>query len=812
MLIRNATVLSMDPEVGDLPRGDVRVEGSRIAAVGTDLGPVPGEDVLDATGCIVVPGFVDTHRHMWQGGLRGLAAADDLAGYFRRVLLGLAPVLSSAELALGEALSARASLDAGITTVQDTSDVHDGRPERTDAIISALQESGVRAVFCYGVSRSYLTSEGSAVPDDVRRVRTQLLPSDDALVTMGLETQHGDDDAERHNARLARELGLRPAHHVRAEILPSRLRELGALVPGTTFVHGNGLDASELAVIAEAGGSLSIAPVVEMALGLGHPMTHEALAVAGLPITLSIDVEVTSPTDMFSQMRLLYLAARAESTSYGPSVRDVLRSATLGGAESLGLGERTGSITVGKQADLLVLRADQVGVAPLADPYGAVVLQLDRAHVDTVMVGGTVHRRDGRTDRDDGPLLEQAQTMVRRLHQLGVIDRDDSPPPTGRGSGPSQPSDRIRRTQARGTTRHDLTPVSVGSALEADMSAANAVPGPRVTPRRAIPVPGTVSQAMQDVIASPYRTPAWNLRPTSVEQWKREAAGLAAPVEAALPDLRRRLGVVSEPTEFGGVPGWLIRPAHSPEHPRPRLLHVHGGGYVYWPGEAGTLEAVLMSGLTGFEIATIDYRLAHDAPFPAALDDVMAAWQALLQLREASEMAVFGTSAGGALVLSLMLRARQEGVALPAAIGVGTPWSDLTETGDTYKTNEWIDGVEVSYSGFLAHAAALYAGERDMKDPLLSPVYGDYDGLPPTILLSGTRDLFLSNTVRVHRRLREVGVDADLHVFEGQSHAQYLLASEAPEARQAYGEVAAFFHRHLAAPETTASARTVAAR
>ncbi len=425
MLIRNATVLSMDPEVGDLSRGDVRIEGSRIAAVGPDLASAPQEAVLDATGCIVVPGFVDTHRHMWQGGLRGRSAGDDLDGYFRRVLLGLAPVLSPAELAIGEALSARASLDAGITTVQDTSDIHDGRPERTDAIVSALCESGLRAVFCYGVSRSYLTRNGSAVPDDVRRVRAELLPSDDALVTMGLETQNGDDDAERHNAGLARELGLRTAHHVRAEIRPSRLRDLGALLPGTTFVHGNGLDRAELAVIAEAEGSLSIAPVVEMALGLGNPMITEALAVPGLPVTLSVDVEVTSPTDMFSQMRLLYLAARTVSTSDGPSVRDVLRYATLGGAQALGLGDRTGSITPGKQADLLLLRADQVGVAPVADLYGTVVLQMDRAHVDTVLVAGTVHKRHGKANRDDTPLLEQAQAMVRRLQQAGS-DEDDS--------------------------------------------------------------------------------------------------------------------------------------------------------------------------------------------------------------------------------------------------------------------------------------------------------------------------------------------------------------------------------------------------
>ena len=416
MLIRNATVLSMDPQVGDLAAGDVLVEGDRIAAVGPDLGDAGQDDVIDATGCIVVPGFVDTHRHMWEGALRGQAAQDTLESYFRRVLLEIAPELTPEDLAVGETLSARAALDAGITTVQDTSDVN-GPPERTDALVAALQQSGLRAVFSYGLSRTYVAERGTEFPDDVRRVRAELLPDDDALVTMGLETTQlgGDDDAERHNAALARELGVRTAHHVRAEIRPSRLRDLGALLPGTTFVHGNGLDAAELKVIADAGGSLSIAPVVEMALGLGLPMITEALAVPGLPVTLGVDVEATSPTDMFTQMRILYLVARAASTADGPTVRDVLRFATLAGAQALGLDDRTGSLTPGKQADLLVLRADGVGVAPVADPYGTVVLQCDRAHVDTVLVAGAVHMRGGRVVGDDAPLLERAQATLRRL-------------------------------------------------------------------------------------------------------------------------------------------------------------------------------------------------------------------------------------------------------------------------------------------------------------------------------------------------------------------------------------------------------------
>ena len=246
------------------------------------------------------------------------------------------------------------------------------------------------------------------MPADVRRVREELLGDDSALATMALATSHGDDEAERSNAALGRGLGLRTAHHVRAEIRPSRLRDLGALTPGMTFVHGNGLDERELAVIAEAGGSLSIAPVVQLALGLGVPMVTAALAVPGLSITLSVDVEATGPTDMFSQMRAAYLGAR-------PPLRDIVYFATLGGARALSLGERTGSLTPGKQADLLILRADRADVAPVIDPYGTVVLQMDRSHVDTVLVAGTVHKRAGQLAGDDSELRRQAYATLRRL-------------------------------------------------------------------------------------------------------------------------------------------------------------------------------------------------------------------------------------------------------------------------------------------------------------------------------------------------------------------------------------------------------------
>src|SRR5215212_7224387 len=160
-------------------------------------------------------------------------------------------------------------------------------------------------------------------------------------------------------------------------------------------------------------------------------------------------------------------------------------------------------------------------------------------------------------------------------------------------------------------------------------------------------------------------------------------------------------------------------------------------------------------------------------------------------------IAIFGTSAGGALALEMVLRAKQEGLPLPAAIAPGTPMSDTTKTGDTFYTNELLNNVLVSRDGFCDAGAKVYANGRDLKDPMLSPVYGDMHGFPPTILTSGTRDLLLSNTVRVHRKLRQAGVEAVLQVYEGQSHAHYIRDDTVPETKEVFGEIAGFFDKHL---------------
>ena len=316
-------------------------------------------------------------------------------------------------------------------------------------------------------------------------------------------------------------------------------------------------------------------------------------------------------------------------------------------------------------------------------------------------------------------------------------------------------------------------------------------------PARTVPVPGTVSPEMQKLIAAPLR-PGWDRLPGTGEEWKPVAEAGAAATLRTLPALIERMKVRVEKATIEGVRVHVVTPEAMDARNRDRvLIHMHGGCYVLSPGEAGLPEAVMMAGLGGFRVIAVDYRMPPEAVFPAALDDGMTVWKATLRTTLASRIAIFGTSAGGALTLSMILQAKQDGVPMPAAIAPGTPMSDITKTGDTFYTNEKVDNVLGSGDGFCDAGAKVYANGRDMSDPLLSPVYGDMHGFPPTILTSGTRDLLLSNTVRVHRKLRQAGVEAVLQVYEGQSHAHYLRDDTAPETKEAFGEIASFFDRHL---------------
>ena len=317
------------------------------------------------------------------------------------------------------------------------------------------------------------------------------------------------------------------------------------------------------------------------------------------------------------------------------------------------------------------------------------------------------------------------------------------------------------------------------------------------TQLRVLPAPATVSPELARLIKAPPIA-HWNAHPQNTGEWRELIVHVADAARPFLPGLRERWGVESVPGKLGGVPVFTLTPKRiAPRHEGLVLLHIHGGGYVFHPGETGTGEGILMAGLGGFKVVSVDYRMPPEHPYPAALDDVLAAYKALLKEYPPEKIAVFGCSTGGGLTLALMLRARDEGLPMPAAIAPGTPWTDMTKTGDSYFTNEGLDNILVSYDGWLGDAAQLYAGGHDLKDPYLSPVYGDVTGLPPALLTTGTRDLFLSNTVRMHQKLREAGVPAELVVFEGMSHGHYLMNPDAPETLRHFSELTAFFGKHL---------------
>ena len=340
--------------------------------------------------------------------------------------------------------------------------------------------------------------------------------------------------------------------------------------------------------------------------------------------------------------------------------------------------------------------------------------------------------------------------------------------------------------------------VVAASQIVAAVAFAQSAPlAPREVPAKTIPVPNTVSPELQQIIAQPLRT-AWNTPPTTPEGWKQLAESLRAAAAPNVEAMRERLKVKVEPGTMAGVKVYTVTPENIPAENRDRVLvQIHGGCYVLNPGVAALPEAMLIAAIGGYRVIAVDYRMPPEAYFPAALDDSIAVYKEVISKTDPKRVGLIGTSAGGALVLEMGLRAKQLGLPMPGAIASGTPMSDSTKTGDTFYTNAMLDNVLVSTEGFCDAAAAFYAKGHDLKDPLISPIYGDMSGFPPTILTSGTRDLLLSNTVRVHRKLRNLGIDSFLQVYEGQSHAHYGRDDRIPEVREAFTEIGMFLNSHL---------------
>ena len=315
---------------------------------------------------------------------------------------------------------------------------------------------------------------------------------------------------------------------------------------------------------------------------------------------------------------------------------------------------------------------------------------------------------------------------------------------------------------------------------------------------RTIPVPTTASPPLQARIAGPGN-PSWSLKPASAQAWRDIVNAATAVIEKRIADWPEMYGVSVRETSIDGVRVFWLTPKRLPKRNRRRvLMNFHGGGYVYAPGHSGLEDAFLIAS-RGFRVVCVDYRMPPDFPYPAAIDDAETVWRYLSRKIPHKRLGVCGTSTGGGMTLALIHRCKSKKLVLPGAIWAGTPWSDLTKTGDSYFTNAFIDKGLVSYDGILGAAAELYAAGHDLREPELSPIYGDFAGFPPTLLTSGTRDLFLSNTVRVQSKLQAAGVPVELTVIEAFSHGDYIGLPNTPESHQVYSGMARFFDHWLAA-------------
>jgi cytosine/adenosine deaminase-related metal-dependent hydrolase/ribose/xylose/arabinose/galactoside ABC-type transport system permease subunit len=415
VIIENGIVLSLDRAVGDFQQANVVIEGDKIVGVGPGLNG-SGEKI-DATGMIVMPGFVDSHRHIWEGVLRNIGTDVPLEGrtsYISFVLHKLAPAFRPEDAYVGNLVSALGAIDAGITTLLDWSHIQ-ASPAHTDAVVKALEDSGMRAVFAYGFPWWGKWEERQ--PSWFVRAATEYFSTTDQKLTLALAApgpEFVDFEISRDHWKLAREAGARISTHVGVgtygqDAKVQEMGEAGLLGPDTTYIHCTTLNDTEIQMIVDTGGTVSLASPVEMMMGHGMPPIQKFLD-RGLRPSLSIDVETNVPGDMFNQMRSVLGLQRALAASNDKepvSPREVLEYATIEGAKANGLDSKVGTLTPGKQADLIMLRTDRVNVTPLNDPATAVVAGMDTSNVDTVLIGGRVMKRKGELLHVDWPAVRR---------------------------------------------------------------------------------------------------------------------------------------------------------------------------------------------------------------------------------------------------------------------------------------------------------------------------------------------------------------------------------------------------------------------
>ncbi|MBE7679968.1 amidohydrolase family protein [Paenibacillus sp. P13VS] len=417
-LLKNGCVLSMDARIGQFNRADVLIQDSLIAAVQPNI-EVSDADVvvIDASDMIVMPGLVDTHRHMWESLVKTAGTNWSLPVYLQNLYYGaMGSKLRPQDSYIGNLLGSLEALNAGVTTVLDWSMPYS--PDHTDGLIRGLQDAGIRAVFAHGVpgETAYWNRESIlSYLENIRGVKERYFSSGDQLVTYGLairgpEFSHWDTTVQ--DIQLAEELDAICSMHVgfgswgSVDRSISRMYEAGLLTPRINVVHGNTMGMDEFKMLADTGASLSVTPEVEMMMGHGYPATGYFLEHGGTP-TLGVDVVTSTGGDMFSQMKFALQAERSRTNELllaqgempgelSLQASQVLRFATSAGAQALGLERKTGSVTPGKEADLIMIRTTDLNLFPVHDPIGAVVQFANPSNVDTVFVAGKLVKQNGK--------------------------------------------------------------------------------------------------------------------------------------------------------------------------------------------------------------------------------------------------------------------------------------------------------------------------------------------------------------------------------------------------------------------------------
>lgn len=340
--------------------------------------------------------------------------------------------------------------------------------------------------------------------------------------------------------------------------------------------------------------------------------------------------------------------------------------------------------------------------------------------------------------------------------------------------------------------------ISERSIAQNAKAASKPADGVVTLPERTVAPPAGLSPEMLEVVKERQFAPLIPA-PETTEDWLKFQKAFDAPGEEQGREGAKYNNAAYEVKEVAGVRTYFVTPETINERFKDHVfVHTHGGAWVLGGGDSVLREAVWFASGLGVKVISVDYRRPPLHPFPAAVDDAVKVWLEVTKGKDSPQTAIFGTSAGGNLALSTTLKLEQLGKPLPGAIFAGTPAIDLENISDTWITMVGLDPLGPR-EGFVAGCFEKYIGETDPATPLLSPVNGDLEGFPPTILISGTRDLLLSDTVRMHRALRKADVEADLHIYDGQTHGDYMqnLTREVPESEDAQKELFNFFDKHL---------------